>query len=223
MSALRFAPCQLRASHWLAGLLLLAVGSAAAQTEIFKCANADGSIEYRDSPCTGSADKLLWQRAEAPYVPAVIPPETASAAGSEPPSAERKLPDWLRPPDAARRQQLLQALADMRHRLPPIWQLALAMYALMSVISFCTYGLDKRAARAGRRRVRERTLHWQEFLGGWPGALLAQQVFRHKTSKGDYQFDFWLIVVLHGLLWFDYLLGFPLLGAIGDLLSRAGA
>jgi uncharacterized membrane protein YsdA (DUF1294 family) len=41
-----------------------------------------------------------------------------------------------------------------------------------------------------------------ELVGGWPGALLAQQVFRHKTRKLSYQVVFWTIVVLHAVGWF---------------------
>jgi len=43
------------------------------------------------------------------------------------------------------------------------------------------------------------------LLGGWPGALLAQQRFRHKTRKLSYQAVFWLIVLLHQVFWIDLL------------------
>jgi uncharacterized membrane protein YsdA (DUF1294 family) len=48
------------------------------------------------------------------------------------------------------------------------------------------HGRDKRAARLGRRRTPERTLHLLELIGGWPGALLAMTVFHHKTRKASY-------------------------------------
>ncbi|MGV8663884.1 DUF1294 domain-containing protein, partial [Pseudomonas aeruginosa] len=44
-------------------------------------------------------------------------------------------------------------------------------------------------------------------LGGWPGALVAQQVFRHKTRKLSFQLVFWGIVLLHQSFWLDSLLG----------------
>jgi uncharacterized membrane protein YsdA (DUF1294 family) len=50
-----------------------------------------------------------------------------------------------------------------------------AVYGLMSLITFVVYYLDKRAARLGRPRTPEATLHVLELLGGWPGALLAQR------------------------------------------------
>ncbi|MCF7532810.1 DUF1294 domain-containing protein [Pseudomonas petrae] len=81
-----------------------------------------------------------------------------------------------------------------------------AIYGLMSVVAFALYGYDKKQARHSGQRTPERLLHAAELLGGWPGALLAQQVFRHKTRKFSYQWVFWLIVLLHELFWMDRLL-----------------
>ena len=35
------------------------------------------------------------------------------------------------------------------------------------------------------------------LLGGWPGAIFAQRVFRHKSSKPSFQSVFWITVVLN--------------------------
>lgn len=70
----------------------------------------------------------------------------------------------------------------------------IAIYTLFSTITFVVYGFDKLAARRGRKRVRERTLHLLALCGGWPGALAGQQLFRHKTRNRSFQVDFWLIV-----------------------------
>ena len=43
----------------------------------------------------------------------------------------------------------------------------------------------------------ERTLHLMAFLGGWPGALIGQRQFRHKTQKVSFRIVFWILVVLH--------------------------
>ncbi len=86
--------------------------------------------------------------------------------------------------------------------MPPFWQLLLLVSGVMSVVAFGAMGLDKRAARRGRPRWRESRLHWLEGLGGAPGSLLGQQVFRHKTRKWGYQAVFWLIVLGHAALWY---------------------
>lgn len=81
----------------------------------------------------------------------------------------------------------------------------LLAYLLVSIVSFIQYAMDKRSAEIGRWRTTENTLHITELLGGWPGALVAQQVFRHKTRKVSFQVVFWLIVGLHQLVWLDRL------------------
>lgn len=73
----------------------------------------------------------------------------------------------------------------------------LSVMAFMSVLSFTLYGFDKFRATRGGRRIPERTLHILAFLGGWPGALYAQQTFRHKTQKAAFRMMFWLMVIFH--------------------------
>lgn len=80
-----------------------------------------------------------------------------------------------------------------------------AAYGGVSLVLFVMYWIDKRAAQRGGQRTAENTLHLFELCCGWPGALIAQQVFRHKTRKGSYQFVFWLAVLAN-------------LGALGWLL-----
>src|SRR3546814_8379677 len=64
-------------------------------------------------------------------------------------------------------------------------------YVGLSFLSYLMYWLDKEAAQGGARRIPESTLHLVDLLGGWPGALIAQQQFRHKTVKASFQFAFW--------------------------------
>ena len=78
----------------------------------------------------------------------------------------------------------------------------LVLVLVMSLVALVTYGLDKRHARNGQRRVPERILHWMALLGGWPGALAGQRVFRHKTQKTRFRVVFWLVTVLHVALVF---------------------
>ena len=83
---------------------------------------------------------------------------------------------------------------------------ALLAYGGASLLILALYWHDKRSARQGQWRTPENTLHAIELLGGWPGALLAQQVLRHKTRKVSYQVVFWGIVALHQAFWVDWLL-----------------
>ncbi|MDH1658732.1 DUF1294 domain-containing protein [Pseudomonas mosselii] len=83
--------------------------------------------------------------------------------------------------------------------------LPLAMYLAASLVSLLLYWQDKQQARSQAWRTPEKVLHASELLGGWPGALVAQQLFRHKTRKVSYQAVFWGIVLLHQVFWVDYL------------------
>ena len=38
-------------------------------------------------------------------------------------------------------------------------------------------------------------MHMLDLLGGWPGALIAQQQSRHKTVKASFQAAFWFTVL----------------------------
>lgn len=81
----------------------------------------------------------------------------------------------------------------------------LAAYGGVSLLAFFLYWSDKRKARADHWRTPENVLHAVELAGGWPGALLAQQVFRHKTRKVSFQLLFWIIVLMHQVFWIDQL------------------
>jgi uncharacterized membrane protein YsdA (DUF1294 family) len=64
-----------------------------------------------------------------------------------------------------------------------------------------TYAFDKAAALRGEHRVPEATMHLLSVAGGWPGALLAQVAYRHKTVKRSFRSAFWFTVVANlGLL-----------------------
>ena len=78
------------------------------------------------------------------------------------------------------------------------------LYLAASAASIVVYAVDKSAARQGRWRASERTLHLLAVIGGWPGALVAQRLFRHKLRKPSFQAAFLITVVLNCalLLWF---------------------
>ncbi|HEY9380842.1 MAG TPA: DUF1294 domain-containing protein, partial [Burkholderiales bacterium] len=71
------------------------------------------------------------------------------------------------------------------------------LYVVISIVVFIVYALDKSAARKNRRRIPENTLHLLALIGGWPGALVAQKLLHHKSSKQSFQAVFWVTVVLN--------------------------
>ncbi|SDT11206.1 Uncharacterized membrane protein YsdA, DUF1294 family [Halopseudomonas xinjiangensis] len=87
--------------------------------------------------------------------------------------------------------------------LGSIWPLL--AYLLISLCCFLMYWSDKQKAMKGNWRTPESSLHFAELTGGWPGALVAQQLLRHKTRKASYQAIFWAIIAVHQLLWIDWL------------------
>lgn len=85
------------------------------------------------------------------------------------------------------------ALLASLFSLHPVWMWSL----LANLLTFLIYGGDKLAARKGWRRVPEATLLLFGALGGWLGALAAQQLFRHKTQKQPFKTWFILSVALN--------------------------
>lgn len=98
-------------------------------------------------------------------------------------------------------------VAVVAGRLPGV---VLALYLIASLVAFFAYAFDKSAAARNQWRTQESTLHLFALLGGWPGALAAQRLLRHKSAKASFQATFWVTVVLN-------------CGAIGWFLSPSGA
>lgn len=80
----------------------------------------------------------------------------------------------------------------------------LAAYGLLSAVAVVVYAADKSAAQQGRWRTSESTLHTIALVGGWPGALVARHVFRHKTIKQPFRTIFLFTVAANcaALAWF---------------------
>lgn len=71
------------------------------------------------------------------------------------------------------------------------------LYFSTSAAAFIAYGIDKSAAKKNRNRISEDSLLIWGIIGGWPGALIGQQVFRHKTIKTSFQISFWISVIIN--------------------------
>jgi uncharacterized membrane protein YsdA (DUF1294 family)/cold shock CspA family protein len=77
----------------------------------------------------------------------------------------------------------------------PLW--VAGLYLALSTTTFIAYAVDKSAAANGSWRTSESTLHMLALAGGWPGALLAQQFLRHKSTKQEFRQVFWATVLLN--------------------------
>jgi uncharacterized membrane protein YsdA (DUF1294 family)/cold shock CspA family protein len=73
----------------------------------------------------------------------------------------------------------------------------LALYYGASIITYGCYSRDKTAANNAARRTPESTLHLMSLVGGWPGALIAQALLRHKTRKPSFLVGYWFTVIFN--------------------------
>ena len=74
--------------------------------------------------------------------------------------------------------------------------IAAACLLLINLATFAAFGLDKRAAVRGGRRVSERTLLALAAAGGTPAAFAGRLMFRHKTRKQPFVAWLWFIAAL---------------------------
>ncbi|GAA1477151.1 cold shock and DUF1294 domain-containing protein [Nocardioides aestuarii] len=81
-----------------------------------------------------------------------------------------------------------------------VWTWLPLAYLVPSLISLLLYRTDKRAAETGQQRVMEMVLHLWDAVGGWPGALVARHLYRHKTTKQPFVTIFWLTVGVNCLV-----------------------
>lgn len=75
----------------------------------------------------------------------------------------------------------------------PLWKWALL--PLAALWAFIAFNWDKGAARRNERRVSEANLLLLS-IPGWIGAVAAQQLFRHKSSKHSFYYKFRAIGVI---------------------------
>jgi uncharacterized membrane protein YsdA (DUF1294 family) len=71
---------------------------------------------------------------------------------------------------------------------------ATLLLLIVNLWTIAVFWQDKRAARAGTRRIPEADLLTLALIGGSPGALLARRWFRHKTRKEPFSTRLLLIV-----------------------------
>jgi uncharacterized membrane protein YsdA (DUF1294 family)/cold shock CspA family protein len=102
---------------------------------------------------------------------------------------------------------LIVVAGTLARRLPPV---IIVIYGVLSIVAFLLYWIDKSAARRGDWRTQESSLLFIGLLGGWPGAVVAQRVLRHKNRKQSFQWAFWSTAVVNSI-------------ALGWLLTESGS
>jgi uncharacterized membrane protein YsdA (DUF1294 family) len=74
--------------------------------------------------------------------------------------------------------------------------------ALVSLITFIAYGLDKSQSKRKGPRVPENALHLLALAGGFMGGWLGRGLFHHKTKKPIFTFVLVISTLLHaGVIW----------------------
>lgn len=114
------------------------------------------------------------------------------------------------------------ALTVLGGKLPLV---VLEIYCVLSTLTFANYALDKSAAKNNRWRTPESQLHLLSLIGGWPGAVLAQKVLRHKSVKKEFQSVFYATVIINSaaLAWLiNSQSGVSFMRAIASMVNSAG-
>lgn len=68
---------------------------------------------------------------------------------------------------------------------------------LINIITFITYKIDKIKAKKNKYRISESTLIILAYIGGALGAILAMNLFHHKTKKTKFK----ILIPLALIMW----------------------
>ena len=74
--------------------------------------------------------------------------------------------------------------------------IALIYLAVINVVTFFMYGIDKWKAKNSKWRIRETALLGLAVLGGSIGAWLGMKVWRHKTQHKKFKYGVPAIIIV---------------------------
>ncbi|ADE54584.1 DUF1294 domain-containing protein [Coraliomargarita akajimensis] len=114
---------------------------------------------------------------------------------------------------------ILPVIATIRLSGRIDWQFVVGFLVCISLLTYILYWRDKRRAEKSGWRVSESTLHILELLGGWPVAILAQEQFRHKTTKRSFRRIFFAIIALHQYICIEYIFHWPIARGLMNLIT----
>ena len=83
--------------------------------------------------------------------------------------------------------------------------IVLLYFAVVNIIAFFMYGIDKRKAKRTKWRIPEATLLGVAVIGGSIGAWLGMKVWHHKTMHNKFKYGIPAIIIVQ-LLIVGYLL-----------------
>ena len=75
-------------------------------------------------------------------------------------------------------------------------QIALIYLAVINVVTFFMYGIDKWKAKKSKWRIRETALLMLAVLGGSIGALLGMRIWHHKTMHKKFKYGVPAIIIV---------------------------
>lgn len=74
--------------------------------------------------------------------------------------------------------------------------LYISYLALMSILAIFTYFKDKKLAKKGKERIKEKTLLEITVFGGAIGSEIGRRLARHKTNKLYFSLVIYLSIIL---------------------------
>ena len=77
----------------------------------------------------------------------------------------------------------------------PAIYIVLIYLAVINIVTFFVYGIDKWRAKRSKWRIEESTLLWLAALGGSIGALLGMKAWHHKTLHKKFKYGVSTILI----------------------------
>jgi len=74
----------------------------------------------------------------------------------------------------------------------------------VNMLTFIFYGMDKLAAVKQWQRTPEKHFYLLALLAGWPGSILGQMVFNHKTTKVRFRIVFYCMSLMNLVMLISY-------------------
>ena len=71
---------------------------------------------------------------------------------------------------------------------------------IINIVSFITFGIDKKKSKQDKWRTKESVLFMLSILGGASGSLIGMIVFHHKISKKKFYIGIPLIFLLNKII-----------------------